>query len=56
MNITKLIHDITAGSVEHVSRRKCYFMFLRLERHDLNLYKVIQNNMGNILHVVLQGI
>lgn len=24
--------DITAGSIEHVSKRKFYFMFLRLER------------------------
>lgn len=47
--------DITAGSIEHVSKRKFYFMFLRLERYDLHVYKAVQNNMGNI-HVVLQGI
>lgn len=36
MNITKLIHEIfMAGFIEHVSNRKFYFMFLRLERYDL---------------------
>lgn len=47
--------DIMAGSIEHVSKRKFYFKFLRLERYDLHVYKAVQNNVGNI-HVVLQGI